>query len=34
MATGELPALSVAQESWSLAAAVLFLFAIGFLGFA
>ncbi|WP_299191833.1 pyridoxal phosphate biosynthetic protein [uncultured Erythrobacter sp.] len=30
----ELPTLSRAQKVWSLAAALLFLFAIGFLGFA
>lgn len=34
MAGEELPALSRAQKTWSLAAAILFLIAIGFLGFA
>ena len=30
----ELPALSRSQKTWSLCAALLFLFAVGFLGFA
>lgn len=34
MAAEELPPLSRAQKTWSLAAAILFLLAVGFLGFA
>jgi len=34
MSQEELPPLSSAQKTWSLAAAILFLMAIGFLGFA
>lgn len=34
MANQDLPPLSASQKTWSLAAAILFLIAIGFLGFA
>lgn len=34
MANQDLPPLSASQKAWSLAAAILFLIAIGFLGFA